>query len=260
VTKSEQGSAIGPLVVDVDKLRIAVGRVRIAQIQSAEVKGHIKAVATAWFKSYRITASGHDVAAVDKIFSSLLTDSERSPSTQKIRNQLKQLRRDVVTLQTQMIVSPATPTTSDVAPTFGFIPDPVMRDILIRRWNECVACLGARAPIAATVMMGGLLESLFLARVNREPNQSAVFTAKAAPKDNKAGQTQPLNKWGLGNFIAVAHELKWITQSGKDVSEVLQNYRNYIHPQKELSSQASLTPEDAHMLWAIAKAIAIRLI
>jgi hypothetical protein len=70
VARSEGESPIGALVVNVDKLRAAVGHVRIAQIQSAEVKGHIKAVATAWFKTYRIAASGHDLAGIDKIFSS----------------------------------------------------------------------------------------------------------------------------------------------------------------------------------------------
>jgi hypothetical protein len=64
----------------------------------------------------------------------------------------------------------------------------------------------------------------------------------------------------LGNYVAVVHEVGWITQSGRDVSEVLQEYRNYIHPQKELLLQASLTPDDARMLWAVFKAIAACLI
>ena len=122
-----------------------------------------------------------------------------------------------------------------------------------------MACLTAGAPMAATVMMGGLLESLFLSRINRETNQAPIFTAQAAPKD-KHGKALPLNRWMLGSYIAVAHELGWITQSGRDVSEVLQDYRNYIHPQKELSRQAALTPEDARMFWAVFKAIAQRLL
>jgi hypothetical protein len=147
----------------------------------------------------------------------------------------------------------------DSAPSFAAIPDLLMKHVLMRRWGECVACLAAGAPMAATVMMGGLLESLFLARVNRETNKAPIFTAQSAPKD-KQGNAQPLNKWMLGNYIAVAHELGWITQSGRDVSEVLQEYRNYIHPQKELSLQAALTSDDARMLWAVFKAISARLI
>lgn len=79
--------------------------------------------------------------------------------------------------------------------------------------------------MAATVMMGGLLKSLFLARIKRETNPKPIFTAKTAPKD-KQGNPLSLKEWTLGNHITVAHELGWITQSGRDVSAVLQNYRN----------------------------------
>ena len=49
----------------------------------------------------------------------------------------------------------------------------------MRRLFSCESADGA------TVMMGGLLESLFLARVNREPSQAAVFSSKAAPKGSQ---------------------------------------------------------------------------
>jgi hypothetical protein len=103
--------------------------------------------------------------------------------------------------------------------------------------------------------MGGLLESLFLARINREPNQAAVFTATAAPRNTKTGQTLPLKEWGLKDYIAVARELRWIPQSVKDVGEIVRDYRNYIHPQKELSHQIDLTIADAQMFWQVSKAI-----
>ncbi len=251
---------VGALLNDVDKLRAIVKNVRTPQIQSAELKDHMKAVAVAWFKTYRPTTAGKDVTALNASFTYLLTAAERSPSSTKIRKELKSLRKQIVLLQTDMITAPPPPATPpDVAPSFASVPDALMQSILVRRWNECVACLSVGAPMAATVMMGGLLESLFLARINRETNQAPIFTAQAAPKD-KQGNPLRLNQWMLGSYIAVAHELGWITQSGRDVSEVLQEYRNYIHPQKELSLQASLTPEDARMFWAVFKAIAQRLL
>jgi hypothetical protein len=135
-----------------------------------------------------------------------------------------------------------------------------MRQVLARRWQECVTCLGAGAPLAATVMMGGLLESLFLARITREPNKQPIFTAKAAPKEPKTQQALSLREWTLGDYIAVAHELRWIPQSVKDVSEVVRDYRNYIHPQKELTHQITLTVGDARMFWEVSKAISSHLL
>ena len=71
-----------------------------------------------------------------------------------------------------------------------------MLGILERRWTETLACQRVGADLAATVMLGGLLEALFLARINRLTNLAPVFTAAAAPKD-KSSKPRPLKEWGL---------------------------------------------------------------
>jgi len=261
-SRLDPSSPVGEFLADIDRLRAALASVRTQQIRSREILTHIAAVAEAWYRNYRSATSGIDVKAIDEICNALRTASDRSPSTDGIRTRLRRLRGHVVALRTQLIAAPPGPPAAilpDAAPSFAAIPDPIMQQILTKRWNECVACLGASAPLAATVMMGGMLESLFLARVNRESAKRPIFTARAAPKD-KQGKAFPLKDWGLGDYIAVAHELNWITQPGLSVSVILQDYRNYIHPQKELAKQVSLTPDDARMLWAVFKAIAARLL
>jgi len=62
------------------------------------------------------------------------------------------------------------------------------------------------------------------------------------------------------NYIDVAHEMKWITTTAKDIGEVLRDYRNYIHPQKELSHGISLAQRDAQMLWEIAKGMILQIL
>lgn len=251
---------VAALLADVDRLRTVLARVRTPQVASAEVLGHMRAVATAWFGTYKAAAGTSDTNALDAHFQWLLTASAGHPTVNRVRSQLRDIRGGVVALQTQMIAAPATAAAiTDAAPSFAAVPDPMMQQILMRRWNECTLCIQCGAPLSATVMMGGLLESLFLARVNREPNPAPIFTARTAPRD-RTGTTRPLNDWGLGNYISVAHELGWITRSGRDVSAVLQNYRNYIHPHKELVSQASLTISDARMFWAVAKELAVQLL
>jgi hypothetical protein len=114
--------------------------------------------------------------------------------------------------------------------------------------------------MAAAVMMGGLLEGLLLARINRESNQQPVFTANGAPKDRKTGNPLLLKDWGLKNYIDVAHELRWISESAKDAGVVLRDYRNFIHPQKELSHGIVLKSDDASILWEVAKSISKQLL
>jgi hypothetical protein len=135
-----------------------------------------------------------------------------------------------------------------------------MQAILTKRWRECGICVRSNAPLAATVMMGGLLEGLLLAKINQLPDKAAVFRATAAPIDSKTGKTLQLKEWGLKNYIDVAYELGWITKTTKDIGEVVRDYRNYIHPQKELSHGIVLEPGDSQMLWEVAKSITLQIL
>ena len=78
--------------------------------------------------------------------------------------------------------------------------DPAMQAILTRRWNEVQQCIAAGAHLAATVMMGGLMETLLLARINAMSDKAPVYTAKNAARD-KAGKTLPLQDWKLLNMV-----------------------------------------------------------
>lgn len=253
---------VGAALADVDRLKKALGTVRTAQVFSKEVRGHLKAVSLAWFENYRsaiVSVINVDLSPVDTGYKSLLASAERASSTTKVRKAVKTLRLHLIHLQTNVVSTPGRNAIADTAPSFTSIPDPAMRQVLTKRWLECVACLNAGAPLAATVMMGGLLESLFLARVNREPNKKVVFTSASAPKDAKSGSPLTLKDWTLKDYISVAHELGWITQAAREVSQILRDYRNYIHPHKELVHQLSLTVPDAKMFWEVSKTIAVQL-
>jgi hypothetical protein len=117
------------------------------------------------------------------------------------------------------------------------------------------------APLAAVVMMGGLAEALLLAKVHREPDpKTRVFSAKATPIDSKTGKALNLKEWTLRDYIEVAHELKWITVSTRDVGVVVRDYRNYIHPFKELTHGVELADGDAKLFWEISKEITRQLL
>ncbi len=135
-----------------------------------------------------------------------------------------------------------------------------MQVILTNRWNECTKCIGASAFLAATVMMGGLLEALLVARANRMSNKAPLFTAKSTPIDPKTHKPLDLRHWTLAPYIDVAHELGWITKSAKDVATVLRDYRNYVHPEKERSHSVTLSAPDAQMFWELVKSLTRQLL
>ena len=251
---------------EVDTLRRVLRRSQTAQVWSSDEKGLIKATAMAWFNNHHAKLAelleAKSLLESDQAYKELISATDRATSRGRYDSLLKSLKRNLVELRGFTLTVLSTPAhTADDPPEFrSLISDPAMKAILERRWKECVRCTECGAPLAATVMMGGLLEGLLLARVNKESNKAPIFTASTAPKDRATGKTLPLSEWTLRHYIDVAHELNWISHSAKDVGEVLRDYRNYIHPQKELSHGVSLDKNDAGLFWEIAKNISRQLL
>ena len=116
------------------------------------------------------------------------------------------------------------------------------------------ALSAGRTPLAATVMMGGLLEALFVSRANKLIDKSALFRSGVAPIDPRT-KGLDLRQWMLAPYIDVGHDLKWISRSAKDVAAILRDYRNYVHPEKERAHGVTLSADDAAMFWEITKTL-----
>jgi hypothetical protein len=244
----------------VNRLAIFLRKTKSAQVRSKEEQQVVKATALAWFNNYRTSLASVDRSLFDEVergFTLLFEYSARATSRKRYHDVLKTLKAALVALQTSTLASPEPLTESLATPNFApLVTDASMRKILQNRWQEIEKCLRAEAPLAATIMMGGLLEALFLARVNSIEDKSALFRAKAAPRDKKTGKSLPLNQWMLNAFIGVAAEVGWISRPAQDIGNVLRNYRNYVHPEKELSSGQLLTLADAEMFWSISARLA----
>ena len=257
--------AIDAAIAETDRLGRTLRKNKTKQVRSNEETGLAKATALSWFNNHRPTvekALGADaIVDADILFKELLAFTDRATARATYRAQLKEIKRELVELRMHSVTPAAVSApTADSPPDFSpLVGNAAMQAILVRRWEECGRCLNGGAPLAATVMMGGLLEALLLARVHREKNQGSVFAASKAPKDKKSGKTLSLQGWTLKNFIDVAHEMGWISQGTKDVGGVLRDYRNYVHPYKELSHNVALTGHDAQLFWEITKSISRQL-
>ena len=256
--------AVDSALSEAERLRSSLRKGTSKQVSSDDERRVIKATALTWFNNHRntvVAALGEDpVLGTDEAYKSMLAAGEKSTLRTRHLASVKRLKEILAKLQSEHAVSLATSQTSpeptpDTAPLFTtLVPDAKMQAILANRWSECVKCVDGAAPLAATVMMGGLLEGLLLAKINQLVNKAPAFTAKSAPKD-KNDNTLKLNEWGLKNYIDVAHELGWISQTTKDIGAVVRDYRNYIHPQKEYSHGSTISSEDARMLWEVAKSV-----
>lgn len=258
-------NAIDAAIQEAKKLRSLLRRGKSNQVSADDDRRVIKATALTWFYEHRqpilVALNEGILGEIDQKYRALLAASEKASLRTRHLEFLKQIKQSLGKLQSENVVSLSAPpapiaSSSDAAPTFlPLVADIEMQKILTNRWVECTRCIEIEAPLAATVMMGGLVEALLLARVNQAVDKAPIVNAKTAPKDKKTGKTLNLKEWGLKDYIAVAHELKWISPTTKDVGGVLMEYRNYIHPHKEYKHGVSISTEDARTLWEVAKSI-----
>jgi hypothetical protein len=243
-----------------------VSRIKTKQITNADDRDYLKSVAYAWFRSHRpslVTAIGEDaLESVDLELKAILDATARASAKTTYRSALRNAKEALASLRgVALIPRRSSASAPDSPPDFSALAaDATMKAILERRWNECQRCLRASAPLAATVMMGGLLEALFVARANLLTNKAPLFRAKATPIDSKTKKPLALPEWTLRPYIDVGAELGWISRSGKDVAAVLRDYRNYIHPEKERAHGVSLNDHDSEMFWEVTKSLARQLL
>lgn len=258
-------AAVEAAISEVTKARQSVTRGKSKQVSSGDEIDHLKSVAFAWFQSHQPIVKAHpsrpDLSNADFAYRTVMDSTGRYASRNTYVDALRDAKTSLVEIRSFIAANfHAAPIavaniTNDAPPNFApLAADANMQAILQRRWDEVQRCLASKSNLAATVMMGGLLESLLLARINSSPDKSAVFKAKSAPRD-KAGKTLTLSEWKLVHMVEVAHELAWITKSAKDVGNVLRDFRNYIHPHKEYTDGVLILDEDARMFWEVTKSI-----
>ncbi|MDA8025242.1 MAG: hypothetical protein M0T78_01690 [Actinomycetota bacterium] len=102
--------------------------------------------------------------------------------------------------------------------------------VVAARLGEIERCLEAKAPLAVVFLVGSTLEGLLM---DLAVAQAATFTAAtAAPRIR--GTVKPVQEWKLGELIAVARELRVLSEDIARHAEHVRNFRNYIHPRQQL--------------------------
>ncbi len=241
---------------------LAVAKTNVIKIKGNQIRNQedriaLQALALSWFKTNRPTVSlksnPEKLAVADQAYRTILDSTEKASTKKTYIDAITSAKAALIALRGDAAVSVGLQP-DDIAPDFSPLAgEKKMQEILTRRWSECKKCINADAPMASIVMMGGLLEALFVARANRLLDKSPMFKATGAPLDPKTRKPIDLRDWTLKPYLDVGHELGWITKSAKDVAAVLRDYRNYIHPEKERSHGVVLNGDDGKMLWQITK-------
>ena len=90
-------------------------------------------------------------------------------------------------------------------------------------------------------MAGSVLEAILLDQLMTPTNKAAATSAAAAPKSDIAS-----GKWKLHDLIKVAAEIGLIpTDREGTIDQTLRDYRNFVHPLKELRAAHECSEAEA---------------
>src|SRR4030095_4431863 len=135
---------------------------------------------------------------------------------------------------------------------FAFIADADLREIVERDYKElCLCVLPSGAWKSTVVLAGSILEAILTDLLASDPATKALADAAAnAPRVRVTGAVRSLadGEWTLHDLIEVADELDLLPQGRvKAIDQVLRDYRNYVHPKKEVRSGYPCTEAEALM-------------
>lgn len=116
--------------------------------------------------------------------------------------------------------------------------DPAVAKIIQDRLDEARVCLRAGAYLSPIILWGSILEVVLLATAQKE--KTKFYSSPSSPK-KKDGGAKPLHEWSLMELINVASNVGLLKTDARDFSQVLRNFRNYIHPAKQAASD--FTPD-----------------
>ncbi|QGN59197.1 hypothetical protein [Nostocoides sp. HKS02] len=120
------------------------------------------------------------------------------------------------------------------------IMHPGLIEDLAHRWDEARSSLGSGATLACIIMLGGVLEGLLGARLERVPARD-LAGLDGCPKTK--GSVKPISAWSLDERIQTARRLGLIDATSADYASRARDYRNFVHPGRGPAS--AFTARDA---------------
>lgn len=111
--------------------------------------------------------------------------------------------------------------------------DGTISDVLASRFEEIQKCFRAKSWLSVIIMSGSTLEGLLLGVALT--NIQLFNSSNSSPK-TKEGKVKQFPLWTLSNFIDVAAEIGMLKEDVKKFSHALREFRNYIHPFEQMSS------------------------
>ena len=114
---------------------------------------------------------------------------------------------------------------------FDFITDENFRSILKRDFEELDACLKSRSSKSVLILSGSIIEAILI-----------EYFSNFTPSETSIKKILLLD---LSSLIELAFDKKLISNATRDLSTVVKNYRNLIHPGREVRKKETFNYDTA---------------
>jgi hypothetical protein len=121
---------------------------------------------------------------------------------------------------------------------FNWLKDVDLKTIVERDYRELRIILMPSGAWKSTVIMAGsILEAILVDLVTKNSTRLTTAEASALVPTYKSGTKKPHDDWTLADFIDIAADIKLLPESrAKTIDQVVRDYRNFVHPRKEVRS------------------------
>lgn len=130
---------------------------------------------------------------------------------------------------------------------FDLIQEEAYRRIIIRDLQECVTAIAAKQDKTATIMMGSIIEALLFAKISE-----AGFIKYPIPHGQNT-KNDPVQNMALKELLYVAKTEKMISERFYKLSDYIRDYRNIVHPAREVKDKTQISHENVLITWSILK-------
>ena len=128
------------------------------------------------------------------------------------------------------------------------IQDTDLSEIIQRDLRECAIAVVAGQDKLATIMCGSIIEALLLYRVREAGIAIYDISEISHRKDSK---TRPTEDMVLNELLYVANKEKILDKADHQLGHYLKDYRNMVHPAREIRSKENVTHENVATMWAV---------
>lgn len=136
--------------------------------------------------------------------------------------------------------------------SFPFLSDPKLRDIIERDYKELsLILLPGGAWKSTVVIAGSILEAILYDVLTSDPQRKdAASASPVAPKRPRSSHVKDIDKgeWTLHHLIEVAADIDILPEERANTfDQVLRDYRNFVHPKKEIRTGHPCTEAEAYL-------------